>query len=110
MFYLVYFRQAKIFPIFRNVQNYLLTPTAKFIHKVMIENIKQSFSTGKTLMVGTRRKFKLEKENDNTYAIRHTEAGNLDVGKTYEIQVSGKDDAGNVQKSLVILRVCRLVF
>ena len=55
-------------------------------------------------------KFKLEKENDNTYAIRHTEAGNLDVGKTYEIQVSGKDDAGNVQKSLVILRVCRLVF
>ena len=56
------------------------------------------------------RKFKLEKENDNTYAIRHIEAGNLDVGKTYEIQVSGKDGAGNVQKSLVILRVCRFVF
>ena len=61
MFSLVYFRQAKIFPIFRNVRNYLLTPTAKFILKVMIENIKQSFSTGKTMMVGTRRKFKLEK-------------------------------------------------
>ena len=46
---LVYFRQAKIFPIFRNVRNYLLTPTAKFILKVMIENIKQSFTTGKNL-------------------------------------------------------------
>ena len=54
-----------------------------------------------------RGKFKLEKENDNTYSIRHTEAGNLDVGKTYEIQVTGEDNQGNVQHSLVILRVCR---
>ena len=52
-------------------------------------------------------KFKLEKQTERHYAIRHLKSGNLDVGETYDIQVQGFDQARNKHESMIRLRVCR---
>ena len=52
-------------------------------------------------------KFKLEKQTDKIYSIRYMSPGTLDVGKVYEIQVSGHDAENNKYESMMKLSVCR---
>jgi hypothetical protein len=58
-------------------------------------------------VVGTHaKKFKLVQKSNNVYMLRYIPAGKLDVGKVYEIQVRGFDNAKNEHVSTIKLNVC----